>query len=119
MMCNIVPQTTKWWRDCRRGLTHIEVEARILVAVPSWEAPRRSLSLSLLMGLSHGNRGSQFNYVEPYLRWWCLLSAMLSSYGQRWISTLSVAITHWTEYAKGLQSGLTICAQPRRILARE
>ena len=30
-----------------------------------------------------------------------------------------LAITHWTEYAKGLQSGLTICAQPRRILAQQ
>ena len=30
-----------------------------------------------------------------------------------------LAITHWTEQAKGLQSGLTICAQPRRILAQQ
>ena len=30
-----------------------------------------------------------------------------------------LAITHWTEYAEGLQSGLTICAQPRRILAQQ
>ena len=193
-------QTTKWWWNCRRRLIHIEVVARILVAVPSWEAPRRSLSVSILMGLSHGNRGSHFDYVEPYLRWWCLLSGMLSSYGQRWIrrskcgvgsdapvvkggaldlDTLTIvgatappkpfipapgvpsppeylpemkdeqivkntikalsprivavhgptgrgkstvfplAITHWTEYAKGLQPGLTICAQPRRILAQQ
>ena len=30
-----------------------------------------------------------------------------------------LAITHWTDQAKGLQSGLTICAQPRRILAQQ
>ena len=30
-----------------------------------------------------------------------------------------IAITHWTECAKGLPSGLTICAQPRRILAQQ
>ena len=30
-----------------------------------------------------------------------------------------LAITHWTDNAKGLQSGLTICAQPRRILAQQ
>ena len=30
-----------------------------------------------------------------------------------------LAITHWTDGAKGLQSGLTICAQPRRILAQQ
>ena len=84
-------------------LIHIEVEARILVAVPSCEAPRHSLSLSLQKGLSHGNRGSLFHCVETYLRWWCLLSTMLSSYGQRWIRqcvTLSAAwgpTHHWSE----------------------
>ena len=31
------------------------------------EAPRRSLSVSILMGLSHGKRGSHFDYVELYL----------------------------------------------------
>ena len=30
-----------------------------------------------------------------------------------------LAITHWTQYTKGLQSGLTICAQPRRILVQQ
>ena len=30
-----------------------------------------------------------------------------------------LAITHWTMRAKELQSGLTICAQPRRILAQQ
>ena len=30
-----------------------------------------------------------------------------------------LAITHWTDNAKGLQPGLTICAQPRRILAQQ
>ena len=30
-----------------------------------------------------------------------------------------LAITHWTDNAKELQSGLTICAQPRRILAQQ
>ena len=30
-----------------------------------------------------------------------------------------LAITHWTMQAKELQSGLTICAQPRRILAQQ
>ena len=30
-----------------------------------------------------------------------------------------LAIIHWTDSAKGLQSGLTICAQPRRILAQQ
>ena len=53
--------------ELQGGLTHNEV-ARILVAIPSWEAPRRSLSLSLLMDLSHGSRGSLFRCVEPCLR---------------------------------------------------
>ena len=184
-------------------LIHIEVAARILVAIPSWEAPRRSLSPNLQLNLSHGMYGSLFRCVEPYLHWWCLPSAMLSSYGQCWIrrcitlsrgigsdtpvgkggtldlDTLTIvgavapykpvklapgvppppeylpemkdeqivkntikalsprivavhgptgtgkstvfplAITHWTDNAKGLQSGLTICAQPRRILAQQ
>ena len=30
-----------------------------------------------------------------------------------------LAVTHWTDQTKGLQSGLTICAQPRRILAQK
>ena len=30
-----------------------------------------------------------------------------------------LAVTHWTDHAKWLQSGLTICAQPRRILAQQ
>ena len=30
-----------------------------------------------------------------------------------------LAITRWTEHVKGLQPGLTICAQPRRILAQQ
>ena len=30
-----------------------------------------------------------------------------------------LAITHWTEHAEGLRQGLTICAQPRRILAQQ
>ena len=30
-----------------------------------------------------------------------------------------LAITHWADHAKGLQSGLTICAQPRRIPAQQ
>ena len=30
-----------------------------------------------------------------------------------------LAITHWTMRAKELQTGLTICAQPRRILAQQ
>ena len=30
-----------------------------------------------------------------------------------------LAIIHWTDQTKGLQSGLTICAQPRRILAQK
>ena len=30
-----------------------------------------------------------------------------------------LAITHWSEQVKGLKSGLTICAQPRRILAQQ
>ena len=30
-----------------------------------------------------------------------------------------LAITHWTMRAKELQSGLTLCAQPRRILAQQ
>ena len=44
MMCNIVPQTTTV-EELQGWLIHIEVAARILVAVPSWEAPRRNLSL--------------------------------------------------------------------------
>ena len=30
-----------------------------------------------------------------------------------------LAITHWTEHVEGLTPGLTICAQPRRILAQQ
>ena len=30
-----------------------------------------------------------------------------------------LAITHWSEQVEGLKSGLTICAQPRRILAQQ
>ena len=30
-----------------------------------------------------------------------------------------VAITHWSDQVEGLQQGLTICAQPRRILAQQ
>ena len=30
-----------------------------------------------------------------------------------------LAITHWTMQAKELQTGLTLCAQPRRILAQQ
>ena len=30
-----------------------------------------------------------------------------------------LAITHWTEQVEGLTPGLTICAQPRRILAQQ
>ena len=30
-----------------------------------------------------------------------------------------LAITHWAEHAEGLKQGLTICAQPRRILAQQ
>ena len=36
------------------------------------------------------------------------------------ISTVfPLAITHWTEHVEGLTPGLTICAQPRRILAQQ
>ena len=34
-------------------------------------------------------------------------------------STVFPAITHWAEHAKGLKPGLTVCAQPRRILAQQ
>ena len=35
-------------------------------------------------------------------------------------STVSpLGITHWTEHVEGLMPGLTICAQPRRILAQQ
>ena len=30
-----------------------------------------------------------------------------------------LAITHWAEHAEGLKQGLTVCAQPRRILAQQ
>ena len=30
-----------------------------------------------------------------------------------------LAITHWAEQTEGLKSGLTLCAQPRRILAQQ
>ena len=30
-----------------------------------------------------------------------------------------LAITHWSEEAEGLTPGLTVCAQPRRILAQQ
>ena len=30
-----------------------------------------------------------------------------------------LAITHWAEHAEGLKRGLTVCAQPRRILAQQ
>ena len=33
--------------ECQGRLIHIEVAARILVAIPSWEAPRRNLSPNL------------------------------------------------------------------------
>ena len=37
-----------------------------------------------------------------------------------WKSTVfPLAITHWAEHAKGLRSGLTLCAQPRRILCQQ
>ena len=35
------------------------------------------------------------------------------------LTVFPLAITHWTYTAKELQSGLTICAQPRRILAQQ
>ena len=38
MMCNIVPQTARV-EELQEMLIHIEVAARILVAIPSWEAP--------------------------------------------------------------------------------
>ena len=30
-----------------------------------------------------------------------------------------LAITHWSEQVEGLRTGLTLCAQPRRILAQQ
>ena len=30
-----------------------------------------------------------------------------------------LAVTHWTDVTQGLQSGLTVCAQPKRILAKK
>ena len=30
-----------------------------------------------------------------------------------------LAITHWAENAEGLKRGLTVCAQPKRILAQQ
>ena len=30
-----------------------------------------------------------------------------------------LAITHWAEHVEGLRQGLTVCAQPRRILAQQ
>ena len=30
-----------------------------------------------------------------------------------------LAITHWAEHAEGSRQGLTVCAQPRRILAQQ
>ena len=30
-----------------------------------------------------------------------------------------LAITHWTDHAEGLTPGLTVCAQPRRIMAQQ
>ena len=57
MICNIVPQTTMVEEVQERPI-HIEVAARILVTIPSWEAPRRSLSLSLLLLRSHGMNGT-------------------------------------------------------------
>ena len=83
MMCNIVPQTTMVEKVQKRPI-HIEVAARILVGIPSWEAPRRSLSLNLQLLRSHRMNGSLFRCVDLYLRWWCLLSAMLSSCGHCW-----------------------------------
>ena len=52
MMCNIVPQTTKWWRNCKGGLTHTEV-ARILVAIPSVEAYSAVWKPSLVVPAEH------------------------------------------------------------------
>ena len=83
MMCNIVPQTTMV-EELQKGLIHIEVAARILVAVPLGEAPRRPrCSLSPNLQLTQMN-GSLLRCVDPYLHWWCLLSATLGSYGQCW-----------------------------------
>ena len=203
MMCNVVPQTTKWWRNCRRRLIHIEVVARILVAVPSWEAPRRSLSVQHSDGSQPrkpweplrlcGTLPTMVVPAERYVEqlWAALHQTLFQSKcgvgsdtpvvkgGTLDLDTLTIvgatappkpftpapgvppppeylpemkdeqivkktttalsprivavhgptgtgkstvfplAITHWTEYAKGLQPGLTICARPRRILAQQ
>ena len=65
------------------------------------------------MGLNHGNRGSQFDYVEPRI------VAVHGPTGTGKSTVFPLAITHWTEHVKRLQPGLTICAQPRRILAQQ
>ena len=39
--------------------------------------------------------------------------------GTRKSTVFPLAITHWSEQVEGLQQGLTICAQPRRILAQQ
>ena len=83
MMCNIVPQTTMV-EESQGWFIHIEVAARILVAVPPWEAPCRSLSLNPRLIHSHGINGSLFHCVDPYRHWWCPLSAILSIYGHCW-----------------------------------
>ena len=54
-------------------------------------------------------------YVEQL---WAMLDKMLD-YSKCGIGSDTLAVTHWTDNAKGLQSGLTICAQPRRILAQQ
>ena len=83
MMCNIVPQTTMV-EESQGWLIHIEVVARILVAIPSWEAPRRSLSLSLQLICSQGIHGSLFRCVDIPLQRWCLPNAILRMCGYCW-----------------------------------
>ena len=164
-------------------LIHIEVVARILVAFPSWEAPRRSLSPNLQLDLSHGTLPTLVVPAERYVEqlWAALDQTLLHSKcgigsdtpveegGTLDLKTLTIVggvappkpfipapgVPPPPEYlpemkdelivkntikalspriiavhgpqgqesppfnAKELQSGLTICAQPRRIFAQQ
>ena len=66
-------------------LTHIEVAARILVAIPLWEAPRRSLRPNLQLNLSHGIRGSLFR---------CTLVVPAEHYVEQLWATLDKTLFH-------------------------
>ena len=122
MMCYITPQTTQWWRSCgvgQGGTLNMEnytivgatapVKKNVVPLPPGVPPPPEYLpemkdeaivkntiqALSPRIVAVHGPTGTGKSTVFP------------------------LAITHWTEQVEGLTPGLTICAQPRRILAQQ